>query len=129
MDNFNYELYAKNRMSWKDFLAKNDFSLKALVKFNNTRILNKSFFKDISFIYRVLVNRKDFYFFLNKLKEPQLYPLAETDDSILFKVLVEPKRALRLLTRKAAYLKYSNADRLMMTPTTSASLRRPGDFV
>ena len=87
MDNFNYELYAKNRMSWKDFLAKNDFSLKALVKFNNTRILNKSFFKDISFIYRVLINRKDFYFFLNKLKEPQLYPLAETDDSILFKVL------------------------------------------
>lgn len=87
MDNFDYEEYNKNRISWKDFLAKNDFSLRALVKFNNTRVLNKGFFKDLTFMYRVIMNKKVFYAFLDQLKEPLFFPLAEIDDAILLKIL------------------------------------------
>ena len=84
MDNFDC---TNRRMSWKEFVDKNDFSLRALIKFNNSRILNKGLFKDLTFIYRVLLNRKDFFGFLEELKKPQFYPLAEKDDSILFKIL------------------------------------------
>ena len=75
------------KIKWNDFLKKNDFSLLALVRYNLSHVRTKTWFRQLTFVYRVLKHWKPYHNYLNLLKTSKFQPLAELDDVILLKVL------------------------------------------